>query len=340
MGIAVEKIEIDPPARGSMRQVADDVFWMRFDLPFRLDHINLYALDAADSWILIDCGINTKETVEHWDQLLGGPLSGKPVSRIIVSHYHVDHIGYAGALAEKTGAGIWMSQEEARQAQTLKALMSGEFSRQLEAAYRSYGLDEDAIADAREDDGRYSKFVTTLPDINILAQGDIISSARGNWEVRTDQGHSPGQIGLTDKERGIYIAIDFLLPRISPNVSTDFRFPEIDKLGQYLTYLESVSTLPDDMMILPGHDWPFRKGGQRAKALIDHHHQRLDLLRDAAVTTPISTAMAMQLLFGRVFNPHELFFAAGEARAHLGHLVHLGEFRTKMEDGIELYFPV
>jgi len=335
----MEKIDFDPPAKGTMRQVAEDVFWMRFDLPFRLNHINLYALDAADSWILIDCGINTPETSAHWDSLLEGPLAGKPVSRIIVSHYHVDHIGYAGTLAARTGADIWMSEDEDNQVRTLNSLKPGEFANKLEAAYRSYGLDEAAITDAREDDARYAKYVTPLSKVHILHPGDIITSARGNWETRTDRGHSPGQIGLTDTERGIYIAIDFLLPRISPNISADFRHPEIDKLGQYLTYLESVADLPDEMMILPGHDWPFRKGGQRAKALIHHHHERLDILREAAATSPLSTAMAMQILFGRVFNPHEQFFAAGEAKAHLSHLVHLGEFTTRHEDGIELFSP-
>jgi len=335
----MEKIAIEPPLEGHMRQVAEDVFWMRFALPFRLDHINLYALDAGDSWILIDCGINSPETARHWDMLLAGALGSKPVRQIIVSHYHIDHIGYVGALAERTGADVWMSREEARQAQHLKALMSGEFSKKLEAAYRAYGLDEDAIADAREDDGRYSKYVTSLPELHLLAPGDSITTAAGQWEIRVDSGHSPAQIGLTDHARGIYIAIDFLLPRISPNVSEDFRNPEIDKLGQYLTYLESVTGLPDEMMVLPGHDWPFRQGGIRARALIDHHHQRLDILRKAAAETPLSTAMSMQLLFGRVFNPHDQFFAAGEAKAHLSHLAHRGEFQSRMENGIELFFP-
>jgi glyoxylase-like metal-dependent hydrolase (beta-lactamase superfamily II) len=335
----MEKIDIDPPEKGTMRQVAEDVFWMRFDLPFRLNHINLYALDAADSWILIDCGINSPETATHWDSLLNGPLAGKPVSKIIVSHYHVDHIGYAGTLAARTGGEIWMSKDEDDQVKTLDSLKPGEFANELEAAYRRYGLDENSIADAREDDARYAKYVTPLPEVRILNPGDVIASAKGNWNVRVDRGHSPGQIGLTDTLRGIYISIDFLLPRISPNISADFRHPEIDKLGQYLTYLDSVADLPDEMLILPGHDWPFRQGGRRARALIEHHHQRLDNLREAAASTPISTAMAMQILFGRVFNPHEQFFASGEANAHLAHLVHLGEFQTHNENGIEFFLP-
>ena len=30
---------------------------MRFNLPFRLNHINLYAFDTKDGWLILDCAI-------------------------------------------------------------------------------------------------------------------------------------------------------------------------------------------------------------------------------------------------------------------------------------------
>ena len=37
-------LDIEAAKKGSLRQLADDLFWARFDLPFRLNHINLYVL--------------------------------------------------------------------------------------------------------------------------------------------------------------------------------------------------------------------------------------------------------------------------------------------------------
>ena len=71
----MEALGYDIPEPGHITRLADDLFWARFDLPFRLNHINLYMLDTDDGWVLIDCGIDNVHTKEHWDALLNGPLS-------------------------------------------------------------------------------------------------------------------------------------------------------------------------------------------------------------------------------------------------------------------------
>ena len=89
-------LTITPPKEGSMVALADDLYWMRFTLPFRLNHINLYAFDTMDGWLLLDCGINSQAIAEQWAAMLAGPLAKQAICGIIVSHYHADHVGYAG----------------------------------------------------------------------------------------------------------------------------------------------------------------------------------------------------------------------------------------------------
>jgi len=40
---------------------------------------------------------------------------------------------------------------------------------------------------------------------------------------------------------------------------------------------------------------------------------------------------AVAVLFGRDFEAHELYFASGEARAHLNHLVAISEMQMRFE---------
>ena len=333
----MRKTRHEPPAKGAMTRLAEDLFWLRFELPFRLNHINLYALDGKDGWILLDCGVNNPETAEHWQALLEGPLSGRPVERIIVSHHHVDHVGYAGPLAAATGAPIAMTEPE--HAFTLHMLETAgpEFGALLEGAYRRYGLGDEVLAMARQDHHRFSRHVAPLPGAGMLDAGDTVTTKGGEWRVRVDNGHSMAQIGLVDDNRGLYLAGDFLLPRISPNIPARLDDPDGDRLGAYLEYLDGARTMPDDWLVLPGHDWPFTHGGDRAKALVAHHHHRLDTLEKAAAAKPISTADAIEALFDRVFGAHEVFFAAGEARAHLTHLAATGRVAMDEKDGVTLF---
>ena len=238
-----------------MRRLADDLYWLWFDLPFRLNHINLYVLDCADGWTVIDCGVNDAATASHWQALLEGPLADQPVRRIIVSHNHVDHIGYAAPLAAITGAEIIMGKVEYDPHQPDAGDGRSGFRGCPQAAYRRYGMDEDALAMAREDHDRYSRFCRPLPEINLIEAGAVIEDV---WEIRIDHGHSIGQLGFTDHDRGLYIAV-VPCAQISPNISADFETPEVDKLGPYLEYLKAMTQLDPAMLILLGHDWPFSK---------------------------------------------------------------------------------
>lgn len=321
----MERLAFDTPENGQLTKVADDLYWARFSLPFRLNHINLYIIDTPDGWVLVDSGINADSTAQQWQALLSGPLAGQPVSRIIITHHHIDHIGYAGPLSQLTGAPIFMSEEEVTKARWLLERDDNLFADLVADTYAANGLDEAHCALARSDKGRFSRHVAPLPEVQTLTAGDIIKSRHGSFEIRLDKGHSHAHIGLVDKARGLYIAVDFLLPRISPNISVDMRDLNDDMLGAYLTYLAEASDMDEGWHIFPGHDWPFCKGASRAKALLAHHEDRLNALREAAAQQPITVTDAMGVLFGKVFEAHELYFATGEARAHLTHLVTRGD---------------
>jgi glyoxylase-like metal-dependent hydrolase (beta-lactamase superfamily II) len=82
-----------PPAPGQAVEAAPGVLWMRLPLPLALDHINVYAIEDGDGWTLIDTGIDTPDARAAWEAALAGPLAGRPVTRVICTHMHPDHIG-------------------------------------------------------------------------------------------------------------------------------------------------------------------------------------------------------------------------------------------------------
>ena len=321
------------PEKGRVTPLAEDLFWAQFDLPFRLDHINLYMIDTVEGWVLIDAGLGDQPTRDQWQVLLEGPLAHQPVAKIIISHHHVDHLGSAAWLHDQTDAPVFTSAGELKQINWLFNLPEDEFSTIMANAYTQYGLPEDDIDLVRQGGSRFRQLVPALPAFDIVKTGDTITSRHGVWHLRCDSGHSHDHISFMDHDRNLYIAVDFLLPRISPNISADISNIDHDRLAQYFTYLDDIKSLPDDVQVFPGHDWPFSHGGIRAAHLIEHHHERLGLLRDALNQSPLTTDGAMAVLFGRKFDPHSLYFASGEARAHLIHLVSRGEAEMKRQDG-------
>ena len=68
------------------REIASGVVWIRLPMPFALDHANVWAIrddDATNSWMIVDTGLKTLETVGAWRSILAGsgPLGGAAISR-------------------------------------------------------------------------------------------------------------------------------------------------------------------------------------------------------------------------------------------------------------------
>ena len=78
-----------PPAAAS-REVMPGVIWLRMPLPFALDHINLWLLADGDGWTQVDCGYGNAATRGLWQQHFAGTLKGRPIRRVIATHYHYD----------------------------------------------------------------------------------------------------------------------------------------------------------------------------------------------------------------------------------------------------------
>ena len=100
----------ESPAEGEAIEVADGVLWMRLPLPMALDHVNIFALDDGDGWTVIDTGFASRRSKAIWAKLLAGPMAGKPVTRVIVTHHHPDHVGLAGWFQTEHGAELWTTR--------------------------------------------------------------------------------------------------------------------------------------------------------------------------------------------------------------------------------------
>src|SRR5713226_6316598 len=101
-----------PPGPGETLAIAPGIRWLRMPLPFALDHINLWLLEDGAGWTIVDSGLDTPVTRELWERIFAEALGGKKVTRLIVTHFHPDHMGLAGWLAERWGIRLWVTETE------------------------------------------------------------------------------------------------------------------------------------------------------------------------------------------------------------------------------------
>ena len=326
------KLDINKPKFGELTKIASDLYWAHFELPFRLNHVNLFLMDTPEGILILDAGLKSEHSEEHWEALLNGPLKSKKFAGIVITHYHPDHIGMAGWLQKKLNIKCYTTEKELFTAKTFRSMPDDEYAKIFRNVFVRAGMSEEDIIAKGPATRLYKNRVYELPEFEIIKAGHEFNSNDGKWIVRTDSGHSPEHISLLDKERKLYLSGDFLLPRISPNISDNFFDPLDDRLGEYLKYLNEIQEIGSKTSVFPCHDWPFDEGAQRAKDLIKHHKHRLNLIIEALNKKNITIMDSISIIFDRKIGDEQMHFAIGEARAHLIHLDVTGQAKSEMDE--------
>lgn len=333
------------PTPGNTLTLRPGLHWLRMPLPFALNHINLWALDdvheGQPGWTVVDAGVATETIRTLWQALWRGPLAGKPLSRMLVTHMHPDHVGNAQWLIHHFSgtqpAHLWMSATDYLAATLACQATTGYGGDRAADYFLSHGLNHpDGMAKIRERGGYYASMVPEVPQAYCrLLDGIHVQIGERRWQCLAGHGHAPEHIALYNAQDGVLISGDMLLPRISTNVSVTDMEPEADALGLFLTSLERMNTLPGDTLVLPSHGLPFTGIHTRIEQLKDHHRDRLNEVLNACRERPCSAADMLPILFQRSLDLHQITFAMGEAVAHLNHLWHLGQLRRWQEsDGV------
>jgi glyoxylase-like metal-dependent hydrolase (beta-lactamase superfamily II) len=334
------KLEIKKPKFGEMKQIASDLYWVQFELPFRLNHVNLFLMDTPTGWLIIDAGLKSDHSIDHWNALIDGPMKSKKVSGLLITHYHPDHIGMAGWIQEKFDIPCYITEKELFTAKTFRSMPDDEYAKIFRNVFVRAGMSEEDLIAMGPATRLYKNRVHELPEFEVIKEGHEIISNYGKWIVRTDSGHSPEHVSLLDTKRNLYLSGDFLLPRISPNISDNFFDPLDDRLGEYIKYLNEIKSIGSETSVFPGHDWPFKNGAQRAQDLIDHHNNRLNILINELKDKSITIMDSISLIFDRKIGNEQMHFAIGEARAHLIHLDVTGKAKSVTDDNGTVHYNI
>jgi glyoxylase-like metal-dependent hydrolase (beta-lactamase superfamily II) len=304
-----------------------------------LDHINLWALEDGEGWTLVDTGMRTDEIASAWQNIMSGLMADRPAKRVICTHMHPDHIGMAGWLTRRFDCRLWISRLEYLTCRTLVSDMTREAPVDAIRFYHAAGWDAEALERYKTRFGTFGKMVYTLPDsFRRIADGEEIVMGGRTWRVVVGRGHSPEHACLYCPELRVLISGDQVLPKITSNVSVFPTEPDADPLSDWLESLASIKLrIPDDVLVLPSHNEPFRGLHARIEQLIEGHEQALLRVHEA-LSEPKTAADIFSILFRRRVSGELLTMATGESVAHLNCLIHRGQAVREMdESGVAWY---
>ena len=293
--------------------------------------VYLLGADEAGPTTLVDSATAQPDVQTALAEGLGDAgVSLTDVDQVLVTHFHGDHAGGAGAIQAATDAVVRVHEADAplvaREETSLERLEA-----RHEELFAQWGMPDDARAELRgalDDDRLWSSADAVVEP---FTDGDRFAVGEREIEVSHVPGHTLGQSGfvLDDGGERALFSGDALLPKYTPNVGgADVR--DDDALAAYLDSL--VRLVEGDFDVAyPGHRTPIDDPGTRATRILDHHRTRtgrvVDVLRDHG---PANAWTVSAHLFGELDGIHVLH-GPGEAYAHLEHLRDAGT--VAMADG-------
>jgi glyoxylase-like metal-dependent hydrolase (beta-lactamase superfamily II) len=332
------------PGYGEIYPLAADMGWSRMPLPGSLGHINVWLLDDADEqgegFAIADTGLFMPDVIETWKKMLTGPMADRRMTRVFVTHFHPDHVGCAGWLANRCKVKVWMNRTEWLITRLLVSEQLDAPPEEVVQLRRFAGYDDRRLELFRKQGwGNFARAVSKLPPgHHRLEDGKNVRVGQRVWQMLTGGGHTPEHTCMVDHHNGVIIAGDQILPRITSNVSMRDNEPEADPLGEWLSSIAKFrEALAPDMLVLPAHGEPFHGVHTRLDKLATGHHERLDRLEAAIREKPMRCVDSFGLLFDREIGDEVYGMATGEAMAHLRHLEVTGRAKITLKDGVGWY---
>lgn len=323
------------PAGGKVREVADGVFWLRMPLPFRLDHINLYLLRDGDAWVAVDTGMNTEQTFEVWEQVFTGVFAGQPLRAVLCTHFHSDHAGVAGWLAERFRCPVYMTERE-YQSLYVKVPEGDAPGWDFIDYYLKAGFSPEQAGEMYRtiQNGHFRPL--HFNSYRRLRDGDRLRIGNRDWQVVVGRGHSPEHACLYAEADALLISGDQVLPRITSTVGVHASEPDGDPLRDWLASIEHLRHLPDNVLVLPAHERPFFNLHTRLDQLAAHHRAHLARLL-ACCDEPRSALELMAELFPKLSGRFDELMALGETLAHANYLMAEGSLSRQEQGGLYRY---
>jgi len=221
----------------------------------RLDDgiVNCYLVEDGGRLVLIDAGFP-----RGWS-VLASALDGlgrrvSDIDAVLITHSHVDHIGFAERVRRESGATVYVHAADAPTTRRPKTIGASERSIYT---YVGRAATRRLLLHATLSGAALAKSVKELREI---ADGEVLADVPGRPRVVHTPGHTDGHCSFDLPDRGVVFSGDAIVTR---NPYTGETGPRIvsaaatKDVGQALSSLDRFDALSGDLL-LGGHGEPWR----------------------------------------------------------------------------------
>lgn len=305
-----------------------------------LKSINIYVIKTDEGNLIIDTGFNNEENRKNMDELIEKLDLDLENTSLFLTHLHSDHVGLASYLYKKGIKEIYLSEVDGNLLKDGVTLEGYQWQNAIKNAKIQGLMDENL--DINDHPGYKNRPKETFPYKKINS-GNKLKLGEFDFVFIDEAGHTPGMLGLYEKDKKVLFCGDHILGKITPNI-TWWGEKYGDSLKTYLENLEKIKDY-DIKHLYSSHRFLIEDVNKRIDELKCHHKKRLEeSLSIVKKYKNISTRDVSKNLNWDIrakdwndFPDSQKWFAVGEAQAHLAYLENKGLIKGELKDGVIYY---
>ena len=305
--------------------------------PFAVGRVNCYLIDD-DPLTLVDAGPNSGTSLMALEA--GLAEHGRKVEdleRIVLTHQHIDHIGLADILKERSGAEVCALDRLAPWLASYAERMDGG-DRYAEKVMLRNGIPRDITIALRAVTAQFRAWGSSVAVDRPLADGATLEFGSLRWRVHHRPGHSPSDTVFHDEATGELMGGDHLIKHISSNplISKPLEGGDpADRPRALMLYLDSMreTRAMEVSVVRSGHGDPV----EDHRALIDErlagHERRVRKIAGLLEERPKTGYEIAQDMWGNVAVT-QAYLTLSEVLGHVDLLLDRGEVVEQEDDGV------
>lgn len=244
-------------------ELTNSIYKVIVRYPYGMRELNSYLIRGNNGYTVIDTGSYAKESIEIWENMIS---TGLTIEKVIVTHFHPDHLGLAKWFQEKHHIPIYTSDLTYKEIQKRKNQKKDENGLlQLIQEHGGPIISKHEVHD--------ESFVYHFEPDKIFEKEHTIKIGNDSYETIWTPGHSPDHFCFYQPQQKVMFVGDHVLEKISPIISV-WSKEDKNPLMNYFDSLETTSTYPT-ILALPGHGELIQNVYERSKQIISSHNHRL-----------------------------------------------------------------
>jgi len=312
-----------------------DYYVLRQPMPYVLGESNAYLMETTDGWAVIDVGVDLPATRDIWKKAVKEVgLAFRSIRKIYVTHCHPDHHGASAWLQRKTGAPVFLLDEEIKRAKQYIYMgkdFEASYLKAIEQEAHRQGFAEKRLAELVRDWHQGvgplypepAEMLPLQPEQEIELTGEI-------FRVIHAPGHADGMYALWCPRKSHMFSADIAADaylHFSDWPNTNMTNP----LSGTMALIDRLLAL-GPLTAFPGHGHSFTDLGLRLTRLRNLFERRLKKVLQA-VTEPVSAGDLYTEIWGTLHpyvHLHRL--TIGETIGYLNELADRGHLSRKKTD--------